>query len=129
MSDWQRVKRTLTAKRAMDHQGVTAKPRPRHCARCRRAVIAAIDDCLITVSCEPTPTTTAGELEAVFAGLPTFILIPGRLLFRNARRIRAKHPDEYDVLVGHRCDRPPPPKNPKRTITRKEYAHDAPPPF
>lgn len=128
--DWQRVKRTLIAKGLMDHQGVTATPKARHCRRCGAAVIAAIDDDGLTTAVDPHPTTVAGELAALLAGIRTYTHIPGyRLLHRRAGRIRMNDPDEYDVLIGHRCRNPPPPINPNRERPRKEYDDDAPPPF
>ena len=130
MTDFQRVKAKLLRDRLMDHQGVTRTARPRHCGRCHAAVLAGIDDLGITVSVHPTPTTTLGELEALMAGVDTFLLAGGRLIYRNASKIKARSPDEYDVHVTHQCGKPPPPTNPQRMKPpRKEYTNDDPIPF
>lgn len=129
-SAWERVKASLVAKGLMDHQGVTAKPKPRHCARCGAAVIAAIDDLGLTVACDPHPTTVAGELDALMRGAATFTPLDGRaLVYRTARRIRQWNPDLYDVLVIHECRMPPPPINPTRIRPRRKDDSNAPPPF
>lgn len=129
-ADWGRIKAHLQRQGLMDHQGVTTTPKARHCRRCGAAVTAAIDDLGLTTAAHPVPTTTAGELAALLAGLHTFTLMPGRLIFRNARIIRKWSPDEYDVLVQHRCGMPIPPANPLRMTTRrKECDPNAPIPF
>lgn len=124
------AKRALLARRAMDHQGVTRKPKPRHCRRCGMAVIAAIDDHGLTTSVSPTPTTAKGELDARLAGLRTFTLWGGEMLYRSYWEIKGLHPDRYDVHVIHECGTPPPEINPKRIKPpiRKED-DNAPPPF
>lgn len=117
------AKRALIAKGLMDDQGVTARPRQRHCRRCGAAVIAALADTL-TVAVHPTPTTVAGELAALLAGARTYQVWGSSMSYRDHWVIRAavNHPDVVDVHVAHSCGMAAPEANPKRmrsSLTRK----------
>lgn len=115
----------LIATGAMDEQHATRRPRPRHCARCGLAVIAAITDAGYTVACWPTPTTAWGELDAKLRGLPTYTHRPDDgLYYRDDFRIAGNNTDRVQVLVAHVCGDPTPEANPahQRTVTRREAA-------
>ena len=131
----ERVQAHLIATGVMDEQGVTRRPRPAHCARCRHAVIAAITDAGFTVTCWPVPTTAHGELTALLAGLPTYSWHPDDGLYhRDDFRIAGNNTHRVRVLVTHRCTDAPPEPNPTwDSRNRPQAVHgptaDATPPF
>lgn len=72
-------------------------------SRCGLLVLAAIDDLGFESFCHPAPTTVAGELAAVLAGLRMHTVIAGQLVARGAHRMLAKNADEEPAFPQHQC--------------------------
>lgn len=91
-------------------QGCTDKLRLRHCASCRRSVLACLDPGLHrrVLMLDPFPATPGGELVAIGAGLRTFEYLRGKEIYERLPEVVATDPawfsaDRIPVLVEHRC--------------------------
>lgn len=106
------VQDTLIANGVMTSGFITRKAKYRHCPRgCGLIVLTAIDDIGFTTTCDPHPTTTLGELQALLAGRRTYTTVGEELVYRAAHRIVARDTDREPVYVQHECGIPPPPTN------------------
>lgn len=94
----------LVADGVMTENRVTRKAKITRCpAGCGALVLAAIDDLCFETFCHPAPTTRAGELQAVLAGLRMHTLIGDELVHRGAHRINSRSADEESAYPDHRC--------------------------
>lgn len=125
---WQRVKDSLVRDGAMTEQGVTHTPKPRHCATCGRAVIAAITDMGDEIAVEPTPTTPAGELSTLINGGQTFALLGhGEMVRRDQWRIEYRDANNEPTHAMHECGKPAPEINPAFTRFNRRPLPENPP--
>lgn len=113
MPDW--LTHHLIAKGVMTESRLTRNARPRRCTRCGTYTLVGLDaDTLaFEAHAEPTPTTSAGELQALLAGRRTWTLHHGRLEQRDADDIRLDPADQAgNIHAEHTCGSPPLPVHP-----------------
>lgn len=125
---WERVRESLIQNGAMTEQNVTHAPKPRHCANCGRAVIAAITDMGDEIAVEPTPTTPHGELTTHLTGGATYALLPwGEMVRRDQYRIAHRDANNEQTHAQHQCGKAPPEIHPayvEKQKARKERTTD-----
>lgn len=126
---WHVIKDRLIADGAMTEQQVTHTPKPRHCRKCGRAVIAAITDLGFQIAVEPTPTTPRGELHVLMAGGRTFAIIANTMIWRDQYRIAFHDANTETTHAMHQCGKAPPETNPLFTQKNARPEYPDKPPF
>lgn len=91
-------------------QGCTDKLRLRHCAGCRRSVLACLDPSAHRriLMLDPFPASPAGELAATEAGLRTFEYLRSKEIYERLPEVTVAYPQWFSamripVLIEHRC--------------------------
>lgn len=88
------------------------------CHTCGATILTALDAdrCAITAKLDPYPLTPHGEVWALQAGRPTYLVADHELTRRDRWNIPGRPPSrDRTVLTWHQCDQPPPPEHRRPT--------------
>lgn len=129
------LRRALVAAGRLDDDGFARRTRPCHCPGCGMYVLRGLDAerMGLPVTTDVLAVSSAGEIAAIFDGIPTYELHPAgdriEVDYRDRYRIRSRPADAegVHVVTAHECGKSSPFLKPVDRVKVKGKDDDIPP--